>query len=248
MFSPFYLLYGRSPIFPLDNILKPRIKYNGDDLHKMRLQEMHRNFYQMYANVRKMQFKNMLYFNKNAKYVDFKIGDHVYYKNFNRKTKLDKKWLAHYIIIEQKSPVSFIIKNQLTNKTTKAHASQLRKTYAPWDEMTSKNIHKPTQNKRHTTYVTKPISDSDETDVSSSERNPNIDKRLTATSTSDESDLPLAIIRNRIRERNERLNSHMESENNNYNINTNNYDNNTTLNQQHDGPLGCPTTQRRYSH
>ena len=248
MFSPFYLLYGRSPIFPLDNILKPRTKYNGDDLHKMRLQEMHRNFYQMYANVRKMQYKNMLYFNKNAKYVDFKIGDHVYYKNFNRKTKLDKKWLAHYIIIEQKSPVSFIIKHQLTNKTTKAHASQLRKTYAPWDEMTSKNIHKPTQNKRHTTYVTKPISDSDETDESSSERNPNIDKRLTASSSSDESDLPLAIIRNRIRERNERLNSQRHTENNNYNINTNNYDDTNNLNQQHDFPLGCPTTRRRNSH
>ena len=57
---------------------------------------------------------------------DFKVSDAVYYKNHLRKSTLDSKWKPIYLIIEQKSPVSFIIKNQLNGTTTKVHAQHLK--------------------------------------------------------------------------------------------------------------------------
>merc|ERR1712121_120800 len=41
-FSPFYLLYNRDVVLPLDNILKPRRKYYGQAHHEIAAQEQHR--------------------------------------------------------------------------------------------------------------------------------------------------------------------------------------------------------------
>ena len=41
-FSPYYLLYNRDVILPLDNILRPRRIYYGDEYHQ--ILEMHRSF------------------------------------------------------------------------------------------------------------------------------------------------------------------------------------------------------------
>ena len=43
-FSPFYLLYNCYPILPIDNILKPRYRYHGEEPHKIGLQEQHKSF------------------------------------------------------------------------------------------------------------------------------------------------------------------------------------------------------------
>ena len=40
-YSPFYLLYNRDVVLPVDNLLKPRRKYQGDEMHKIILQEQH---------------------------------------------------------------------------------------------------------------------------------------------------------------------------------------------------------------
>ena len=37
--SPFFLLYNRDVILPVDNILKPRKKYVGEEMHQIALQE-----------------------------------------------------------------------------------------------------------------------------------------------------------------------------------------------------------------
>ena len=43
-FSPFFLLYNRDVVFPLDNILKPRRKYAGDDAHQIALEQQLKSF------------------------------------------------------------------------------------------------------------------------------------------------------------------------------------------------------------
>ncbi|KAK6167883.1 hypothetical protein SNE40_021812 [Patella caerulea] len=125
-FSPFYLLYNRDPVLPLDNILKPRRKYLGTDPHEIALQNQHKAFLLVHKRLRKTQRKNAEYVNKNATDTLFKVGDPVYYKNHLQKHKLQERWTPYYRIIEQTSPVSFIIHNQLTGRTTKSNAQDLR--------------------------------------------------------------------------------------------------------------------------
>ena len=52
-FSPFYLLYNRDVVLPIDNILKPRRKYVGEDYHQIALQEQHKAFVTVRSNLRK---------------------------------------------------------------------------------------------------------------------------------------------------------------------------------------------------
>ena len=44
IFSPYYLLYNRDVILSLDNILRPRRIYVGDEYPQIALQELHRSF------------------------------------------------------------------------------------------------------------------------------------------------------------------------------------------------------------
>ena len=43
-YSPFFLFYKRDVVLPIDNILKPRRKYLGEDYHQIALQEQHKAF------------------------------------------------------------------------------------------------------------------------------------------------------------------------------------------------------------
>ena len=43
-FSPFFLLYNKDVVLPLDTILKPRKRYVGEDMHKIALQQQHKAF------------------------------------------------------------------------------------------------------------------------------------------------------------------------------------------------------------
>ena len=43
-FSPYYLVYNRDPVLPLDNILKPCRCYLGEEPHKIGLQQQHKSF------------------------------------------------------------------------------------------------------------------------------------------------------------------------------------------------------------
>ena len=111
---------------PLDNILKPRRKYHGDDMHQLALEIQHRSFTEVHRSLKKAKRTQAMYTDRNSKPVTLRIGDPVYYKNFTKKNKLDARWKPYFRIIAQKSPVSFIIKSQLDGVTTKAHAEQLR--------------------------------------------------------------------------------------------------------------------------
>lgn len=58
--SPYYLLYNRDPILPIDNLLKPRAKYHGEDYHKIALEEQHRSFLSAYKHIKHSKRKNRL--------------------------------------------------------------------------------------------------------------------------------------------------------------------------------------------
>ena len=84
-FSPFFLLYNRDVVLLVDNILKPRRKYVGEDYHEIALQEQHKAFVHVRNHLKKAKKRQAKYADKNAKSVEFKIGDPVYYENKQRK-------------------------------------------------------------------------------------------------------------------------------------------------------------------
>ncbi|CAG2254460.1 Retrovirus-related Pol polyprotein from transposon 17.6,Transposon Ty3-I Gag-Pol polyprotein,Transposon Ty3-G Gag-Pol polyprotein,Retrovirus-related Pol polyprotein from transposon 297 [Mytilus edulis] len=100
-FSPFFLLYNRDPVLPIDNLLKPRRKYVGEDPHKILLEQQHKSFILVHRNLKKSKEKQKQNADKNRQEINLEIGDPVYFKNHLRKSKLDTKWKPYYRIIEK---------------------------------------------------------------------------------------------------------------------------------------------------
>ena len=125
--SPFFLVYNRDVILPIDNLLKPRRKYQGEDLHQIALQRQHKTFTLVHRYMKQAKKIQAKYNDQNSKDIQFEIGDPVYYKNHRRKNKLDSKWKPFFRIIERKSPLTYVIRNQLDGTTIKVHVQHLRK-------------------------------------------------------------------------------------------------------------------------
>ena len=90
-FSPYYLVYGRDVVLPIDNLLRPRKKYPGEDHHRIILEQQHKIFTQVRRIIRRTQKRRNDRINKNREEVSFKIGDLVYYKIHPRDGKLDQR-------------------------------------------------------------------------------------------------------------------------------------------------------------
>ena len=108
-FSPYYLVYGRDVVLPIDNLLRPRRKYQGEDHHRIILEQQHKIVTQVRRRIRRAQKRRNDRIYKNREEVSFKIGDPVYYKIHPRDSKLDWRWSPYYRIVWQTGPVSFII-------------------------------------------------------------------------------------------------------------------------------------------
>ena len=78
-YSPYYLFYGSVVVLPIDNLLRPRPKYYGEDMHQIFLQEQHKTFMLVHGHVRKQQCKQDKYANSNRKYITYKIEDPGYW-------------------------------------------------------------------------------------------------------------------------------------------------------------------------
>ena len=209
-YTPYYLLYGRDAVLPLDNLLKPRLKYQGEEMHQMALQEQHKAFMLVYGRLKKQQRKQAKYGNKNRKDVTYKVGDPVFYRNHVR-TKIEGRWRPFYRIIEQKSPVTYILKNQLDNKTVEAHADHMKIAKVDTWHIPKTETGKP---RRRAAYVVPPESEesSSESGSSESEREDPRKKlvdlaRRERENSEDEDNIPKMELAKRIHERELRENA-----------------------------------------
>ena len=127
-FSPYYTLFHREPILPIDTIMRPRDRYQGDDYLPAALEIMHRAYYLVRKRLKAQSLKSKLYYDlrNKVKPVKFEIGDPVFIKNYQRQDKLDALWLPHFRILTKTGEYSYIIQNQVTGKSRRIHAVDMR--------------------------------------------------------------------------------------------------------------------------
>lgn len=103
-FSPFYALFGRDVVLSVDNLLKPRRKYMGEDHHRLIIEHQHKTFVRARGRMRRAQKKRNERINKDRTQVSLDVGDPVYYRAHVRQGKLDQRWRPYYRVIEKNWP------------------------------------------------------------------------------------------------------------------------------------------------
>ena len=170
-YSPFQLLYNRQPMYPMDTLLQDRERYHGEEIGPHMIEKLHKVFRIVRKNIAKQSEENRNRRNKGIKSESFNVGDAVYVYNNKRANKLQPRWLNGYVIVKKPSEFSFEVIDQLTQRTFKVHARNLRKAYP--NEVWVK-AHQPLKGprKRRARYVMTPSdnvsSGSNSDDVTSS--------------------------------------------------------------------------------
>ena len=95
------LIYNRDPVLPIENILKPRRKYYGDQEHQIALEQQHQSFVLVHKYLKTAKKKQAKYANENRKEVKLEDGDAVYHRNHHKHSKLNSNWKPLYRIIEK---------------------------------------------------------------------------------------------------------------------------------------------------
>ena len=207
--SPFFLLYNREPVLPLDNLLKPRRKYQGEEFHKIALENQHKTFMSVIKRMKDEKSKQNQEINAERKDKGLEVGDSVYYKNHVKSSKLENNWLTHFIIVEQTSPVSFVIRNQLNGKLVRAHANSLRLSNLEWkvpksdDKIRKANLSviPPSDDED----MGNSSSDSDETIIYDPEKYLQKERKILEDSDESQDGIPRFELQKRLRHRDRRL-------------------------------------------
>ena len=97
--SPFFLMFGRDPILPLNKLLQPKIRYLGNDENILSLETL-KNLYELVAT--NLRFARQRYGNKDPiKESQIKDGDLVLIKN-NPKRGFQPRFLDNYRVVRIK--------------------------------------------------------------------------------------------------------------------------------------------------
>jgi transposase InsO family protein len=133
--SPFYLLYGREALFPLDAMLESEEKYRSSE-------EYVAEIIQKLKIAKELVIKSALRIKQkrddnNAqknRLKSFNVGEYVMlFQPASKKgisSKLLHKWKGPFTIIAQTSPVNYVIKNVANGrKTDHVHVSRLKSCY-----------------------------------------------------------------------------------------------------------------------
>jgi transposase InsO family protein len=136
--SPYFLLFHRDPLIPIDTILAPKEQFETEEFLPRALNRLRTSYKTVRRHLKANQERNHQYVDKksHAKAREVQVGDLVYMFNFTKRDKFDKRWLPNYRVISQRGPVSFTVQNQVTGKTHRVHADALRvaKGLQSWDE------------------------------------------------------------------------------------------------------------------
>ena len=111
-FSLFYLLYNHNSVSPIDNIMKPRRRYSEEEPHRIGLEQQHRSFVMVHQHLKKGLVEDKArYADNNSQYTEFQVGDPVYLKQQQCKSKLQCRWCPSYRIIEKMTPAQSVMRS-----------------------------------------------------------------------------------------------------------------------------------------
>ena len=162
--SPFSILYGRDAVLPIDNLLQPRRKYYGEEAHQILLEVQHEAFTRVHRRMKKQKARQARYADRGARDVEFKVGDPVFLRNHKKTCKLSPSWEPYYRIIEQVSPLTFRLKNQLSGEVVKSHAEHLILAKTEWEIKDANSDERRRTRLRNVVSDEKSVSDEDSTD------------------------------------------------------------------------------------
>lgn len=151
--SPFSLLYGREVVLPIDALLQPRRKYVGEEAHQILMEIQHEAFVRVHRRMKKQKRKQAKYADRTARDVDLRVGDPVFLRNHKKTCKLSPSWEPYYRVIEQTSPRTFRVKNQLTGEVVKSNVEHLVLARTEWEP------HEPLATDNHRTRLRNVVSE-----------------------------------------------------------------------------------------
>ncbi|CAF1526076.1 unnamed protein product [Adineta steineri] len=125
-FSPFELLFGRSPQLPIDlppqfyTFARPNICF--ENLQRI-LQVYHQ---QAQNNIIAQQQSNKVRYDKHRSDPHFQIGDHVFTKIFTARGSLDPRYSSEPSIVTEVRHPTYFVRNESTGVVKRFHVSDIR--------------------------------------------------------------------------------------------------------------------------
>ena len=77
--SPYFVMYGRDPVLPVDTLLQPRHRYTGEDYVPAMFEHLHNAYAQVAQNIQQAREHNQSLIADKAIPSNFKPGDLVFY-------------------------------------------------------------------------------------------------------------------------------------------------------------------------
>ncbi|EGT41840.1 hypothetical protein CAEBREN_11901 [Caenorhabditis brenneri] len=140
--SPFFLVYGRDPVFPIDRILDKEIvdvdKVNPDTWKEHLLTTLSHAWKEAAEQSYRSQLQHQEFANRGAKVKDIRIGDRVLIRNYDSKVKQSRKlvhnWLDGYRVTAVRGTEAEVTNIRDPRKVKRMHFNQIKHQYSTKEE------------------------------------------------------------------------------------------------------------------
>lgn len=125
-FAPYELAFGRKNRNPFDST-NDAYSLPAHNEYYRKLQRIRRVMIkQCRTKIHHQQMLSQTRYNKNREDQDYSVGDLVFLKVCSGRTKLGQRWVGPYRIIKKTGRQNYVLENETTRATDRAHVTQLR--------------------------------------------------------------------------------------------------------------------------